>query len=85
MAERLDSDTLQDGDPRLPVMINDSLVRYMESIAENVRDARFLLHGASGMLHDIKCRNPAAAEYRDELSLRLHAMRSHLDSLNQQV
>ncbi len=85
MAKRLDSDTLQDGDPRLPVMINDSLIRYMESIAENVRDARFLLHGASGMLLDIKCRNPAAAEYRDELSLRLHAMRSHLDALNQQV
>ncbi len=64
MAKRLDSDTLQGGDPRLPVMINDSLIRYMESIAENVRDARFLLHGASRMLHDIKCRNPTAAEHR---------------------
>ena len=85
MTPRLDSSTLKDGDPRLPAIINDSLIRYLEVIAENVRDARFLLHGASGMLHDIKCRNPAAAEYRDELSLRLHAMRSHLDALNQQV
>ena len=85
MAKRLDSDTLQDGEARLPAMINDSLVRYIESIAEDVRDARFLLHGASGMLLDLKCRNPPAAEYRDELNLRLHTMRSHLDSLNQQV
>jgi len=64
MAKRLDSDTLQGGDPRLPVMINDSLIRYMESIAENVRETGFLLHGANRMLHDIKCRGPAAAEHR---------------------
>ncbi len=64
MAKRLDSDTLQDGDACLPVMINDSLIRYMESIAEDVRDTRFLLHGASGMLLDLKCRNPTAAEHR---------------------
>ena len=85
MAKRLDSDTLQGGDPRLPVMINDSLIRYMGSITENVRDARFLLHGASGMLLDLKCRNPPAAEYRDELNLRLHTMRSNLDALNEQA
>ena len=85
MAKRLDSDTLQDGEARLPAMINDSLVRYIESIAEDVRDARFLLEGARGTLLDLTCRTPTAAEYRDELNLRLHTMRSHLDSLNQQV
>ena len=85
MAKRLDSDTLQGGDPRLPVMINDSLIRYMESIAENVRDTRFLLHGASRMLHDLQFRSPAADEYRDALNLRLHTMRSNLDALNEQA
>ena len=64
MTPRLDSSTLKDGDPRLPDMINDSLIRYLEVIAENVRDTRFLLHGASGMLLDLKCRNPTAAEHR---------------------
>lgn len=85
MTPRLDSSTLQDGDPRLPDMINDSLIRYLEVIAENVRDTRFLLHGASRMLHDIQFRSPAADEYRDELNLRLHTMRSNLDALNEQA
>ena len=85
MTPRLDSSTLQDGDPRLPDIINDSLIRYLEVIAENVRDTRFLLHGASRMLHDIQFRSPAADEYRDELSLRLHTMRSNLDALNEQA
>ena len=85
MAKRLDSDTLQGGDPRLPVMINDSLIRYMESIAENVRDARFLLHGASRMLGDLQFRSPAADDYRDALNLRLHTMSSNLDDLNEQA
>jgi hypothetical protein len=35
MTPRLDGSTLQDGDPRLPDMINDSLIRYLEVIAEN--------------------------------------------------
>ena len=85
MTPRLDGSTLQDGDPRLPDMINDSLIRYLEAIAENVRDTRFLLHGASRMLHDLKFRSPAADEYRDELNLRLHTMRSNLDALNEQA
>ena len=85
MTPRLDSSTLKDGDPRLPAIINDSLIRYLEVIAENVRDTRFLLHGASRMLHDIQFRSPAADEYRDELSLRLHTMRSNLDALNEQA
>ena len=85
MTPRLDSSTLQDGDPRLPDIINDSLIRYLEVIAENVRDTRFLLHGASRMLHDIQFRSPAADEYRDELNLRLHTMRSNLDALNEQA
>ncbi|MCC7219176.1 MAG: hypothetical protein IT490_00415 [Candidatus Contendobacter sp.] len=85
MTPRLDSSTLKDGDPRLPAIINDSLIRYLEVIAENVRDTRFLLHGASRMLHDLQFRSPAADEYRDELSLRLHTMRSNLDALNEQA
>jgi hypothetical protein len=85
MTPRLDGSTLQDGDPRLPDIINDSLIRYLEVIAENVRDTRFLLHGASRMLHDLKFRSPAADEYRDELNLRLHTMRSNLDALNAQA
>ena len=85
MTPRLDSSTLQDGDPRLPDIINDSLIRYLEVIAENVRDTRFLLHGASRMLHDLQFRSPAADEYRDELNLRLHTMRSNLDALNEQA
>ena len=85
MTPRLDSSTLQDGDPRLPDIINDSLIRYLEVIAENVRDTRFLLHGASRMLHDIQFRSPAADDYRDALNLRLHTMRSNLDALNEQA
>ena len=85
MTPRLDSSTLKDGDPRLPAIINDSLIRYLEVIAENVRDTRFLLHGASRMLDDLQFRSPAADEYRDELNLRLHTMRSNLDALNEQA
>ena len=85
MTPRLDSSTLQDGDPRLPDRINASLIRSLEVIAENVRDTRFLLHGASRMLHDLQFRSPAADDYRDELSLRLHTMRSNLDALNEQA
>jgi len=57
MTPRLDGSTLQDGDPRLPDMINDSLIRYLEVIAENVRDTRFLLHGASRMLNGLQFRS----------------------------
>ena len=85
MTRRLDGSTLQDGDPRLPAIINDSLIRYLEVIAENVRDTRFLLHGASRMLHDLQFRSPAADEYRDALNLRLHTMSSNLDALNEQA
>ena len=85
MTPRLDSSTLQDCDPRLPYMINASLIRYLEVIAENVRDTRFLLHGASRMLDDLQFRSPAADEYRDELNLRLHTMSSNLDALNEQA
>ena len=85
MTPRLDGSTLQDGDPRLPYMINASLIRYLEAIAENVRDTRFLLQGASRMLNGLQFRSPAADEYRDELSLRMHTMRSNLDALNAQA
>ncbi len=85
MTRRLDGSTLQDGDPRLPAIINDSLIRYLEVIAENMRDTRFLLHGASRMLHDLQFRSPAADEDRDALNLRLHTMRSNLDALNEQA
>ena len=85
MTPRLDSTTLQDGDPRLPDRINASLIRYLEVIAENVRDTRFLLHGASRMLGDLQFRSPAADDYRDALNLRLHTMSSNLDDLNEQA